>query len=99
MDVVRWTLVGGRCQVDVQVDKSNKIRLSAAAIGANAVKNVLEISSKHSATERRRWVDMDTTESVPCFEDDGRTRKRSRSITEIMIVAELQLYPNPRAPM
>ena len=51
------------------------MRLSADASGANAVKNVLETSSKHSANDRRRWWDMGATESVPCFEGDGRTAR------------------------
>ena len=66
------------------------MRLSADANGAKAVKNVLETRSKHNANDRRRWWDMGATESVPCFEGDGRTRKRSRRIEGFMIPAKLQ---------
>ena len=72
------------------LERSSKMRLSADASGAKAVKNVLETSSKHSANDRRRWWDMGATESVPCFEGDGRTRKRSRRLDEFKIVARPQ---------
>jgi hypothetical protein len=68
-------------------DKSNKMRLSADAMGVNAAKKTLEIKRKLKEIERRRCWDMVYTEFVPCFEDAGRTRKRSRELSEFMIAA------------
>jgi hypothetical protein len=74
------------------------MRLSADAIGVNAAKKTLEIRRKLKEIERRRCWDMGHTEFVPCFEDDGRTRKRSRELDKIMAVAKPKSDLHPNAP-
>ena len=64
------------------------MRLSADAMGVNAAKKTLEIKRKLKEIERRRCWDMVYTEFVPCFEDAGRTRKRSRELAKFMAVAK-----------
>jgi hypothetical protein len=39
-------------------ERSRRMRLSAATVGANAVARMLESSRRHSVRERRRSVDI-----------------------------------------